>query len=51
MITTPTAVIVGTGIAASFGVLIKGGDVLERMKMRHNSSEAMLGESDVCIFN
>ena len=29
---TPTAVMVGTGIAASFGVLIKGGDVLERVK-------------------
>jgi Cu+-exporting ATPase len=28
---TPTAVMVGTGIAASFGVLIKGGDVLERV--------------------
>lgn len=28
---TPTAVMVGTGIAASFGVLIKGGDVLERI--------------------
>ena len=27
---TPTAVMVGTGIAASFGVIIKGGDVLER---------------------
>ena len=28
---TPTAVMVGTGMAASFGVLIKGGDVLERI--------------------
>lgn len=28
---TPTAVMVGTGIAASFGCLIKGGDVLERI--------------------
>ena len=27
---TPTAVIVGTGIAASNGIIIKGGDVLER---------------------
>ena len=27
---TPTAVMVGTGIAASFGVIIKGGDILER---------------------
>jgi P-type E1-E2 ATPase len=29
---TPTAVMVGTGIAAGFGVLIKGGDILERVK-------------------
>jgi P-type E1-E2 ATPase len=29
---TPTAVMVGTGIAASFGFLIKGGDILERVK-------------------
>lgn len=28
---TPTAVMVGTGIAAGFGVLIKGGDVLEKI--------------------
>ena len=28
---TPTAVMVGTGIAAGFGVLIKGGDTLERV--------------------
>lgn len=28
---TPTAVMVGTGIAAGFGVLIKGGEVLERI--------------------
>ena len=28
---TPTAVMVGTGIAAGFGVLIKGGDILERV--------------------
>ena len=27
---TPTAVMVGTGIAASHGVIIKGGDILER---------------------
>ena len=27
---TPTAVMVGTGIAASFGIIIKGGDILER---------------------
>jgi P-type E1-E2 ATPase len=28
---TPTAVMVGTGIAAGFGVLIKGGDILEKV--------------------
>jgi len=27
---TPTAVMVGSGLAASFGILFKGGDVLER---------------------
>ena len=28
---TPTAVMVGTGIAASLGVLIKGGEILQKM--------------------
>ena len=28
---TPTAVMVGTGLAATYGVLIKGGDVLEKI--------------------